>query len=156
MSKKRENEKYSSVEYWNDRFSKEKEYDWIGDYEILKDVLGKNLRKQDRILMVGCGNSKLTQQMYKDGFTNILSTDISEVCIANQKIIHPHLQWEVADLRDMKNLENESFDAVIEKSTFDCLLVKEKSPWHPSEEAEKMMGKICTAFELENCNLNIF
>ena len=109
MSKKRENEKYSSVEYWNDRFSKEKEYDWIGDYEILKDVLGKNLRKQDRILMVGCGNSKLTQQMYKDGFTNILSTDISEVCIANQKIIHPHLQWEVADLRDMKNLENESF-----------------------------------------------
>ena len=92
--------------------------------------------------MVGCGNSKLSEQMYQDGFTNILSTDISEVCIKNQKLSHPHLQWEVADLRNMKNLENELFDAVIEKSTFDCLLVKEKSPWHPSEEAEKMMGKI--------------
>ena len=77
MSQKIENEKYSSVEYWNDRFSKEKEYDWIGDYEILKDVIRKNLKKHDRILMVGCGNSKLSEQMYQDGFTNILILNLA-------------------------------------------------------------------------------
>ena len=67
--------------YRNDRYSKESEYDWLGDYKSFKDLIHKHVKKQDRILMVGCGNSKLSQQMFEDGFTNILSTDISEVCI---------------------------------------------------------------------------
>ena len=78
--------------------------------------------------------------MYEDGFTNILSTDISEVCIERQKSAFPHLEWQVADLRNMDCFQNESFDVVIEKATLDALLVKEKSPWHPSEEAKIAIG----------------
>lgn len=35
--------------------------------------------------MVGCGNSKLSEDMYDDGFTNIISTDISDVVIDQLK-----------------------------------------------------------------------
>ena len=80
--------------------------------------------------------------MYEDGFTNILSTDISEVCIERQKSAFPHLEWQVADLRNMDCFQNESFDVVIEKATLDALLVKEKSPWHPSEEAKIAIGNL--------------
>ena len=90
--------------------------------------------------MVGCGNSKLSQQMFEDGYRNILSTDISEVCIENQRLTYPHLEWQVADLRHMEHLKNETFDVVIEKATFDALLVTEKSPWHPSDEAQNNFG----------------
>ena len=90
--------------------------------------------------------------MYEDGFTNILSTDISEVCIEKQKSAFPHLEWQVADLRNMDCFQNESFDVVIEKATLDALLVKEKSPWHPSEEAKIAIGKL-SYFLFQNITL---
>jgi len=124
------------VDYWNSRYSKETEYDWLGDYNSFKDLIHKHVKKDDKILMVGCGNSKLSQQMFEDGYRYILSTDISEVCIENQRLNFPHLEWQVADLRRMENLKNETFDVVIEKATLDALLVTEKSPWHPSDEAQ--------------------
>ena len=90
--------------------------------------------------------------MYEDGFTNMLSTDISEVCIERQKLALPHLEWQVADLRNMDCFQNESFDVVIEKATLDALLVKEKSPWHPSDEAKIAIGKLISLF-FENSKL---
>jgi len=32
--------------------------------------------------MVGCGNSELSEEMFKDGFENILNIDISETVIS--------------------------------------------------------------------------
>ena len=75
----------------------------------------------------------LSEQMFKDGYENIISTDISEVCIANQKRAFPHLTWQVADIMHLKDFNDDSFDVVIEKATLDALLVGEKSPWHPSD-----------------------
>ena len=79
--------------------------------------------------------------MLFSSYRYILSTDISEVCIENQRLNFPHLEWQVADLRRMENLKNETFDVVIEKATLDALLVTEKSPWHPSDEAQNNIGK---------------
>ncbi len=136
----RDNGKYASVEYWNDRYKTEREYDWLGDYNRFKHLINKYVdNKQAKILMVGCGNSTLSQSMFLDGYTNIISTDISEVCIQNQKLALPHLQWEVADITNLHQFKDGQFDAVIEKATLDALLVEEKSPWHPSDEAKSMM-----------------
>jgi len=130
----KDNEQYASVDYWNERYANEEEYDWLGDYDAFKALIHKHVAKSDRILMVGCGNSQLSQQMYADGYENILSTDISEVCIKNQQEAFPHLQWQVADIKHLEQIKDESFDVVIEKATLDALLVGEKSPWHPSDE----------------------
>ncbi len=136
----RDNCKYASVEYWNDRYKSEKEYDWLGDYNNFKHLIHKHIdNKQAKILMVGCGNSTLSQSMFLDGYQFIMSTDISNVCIKNQQEAFPHLSWEVADITDLKQFKDGQFDAVIEKATLDSLLVEEKSPWTPSEEAKSLI-----------------
>lgn len=134
---KENNEQYASVDYWNERYTNEAEYDWLGDYNVFKELIHRHVSKSERILMVGCGNSQLSEQMFKDGYEKIVSTDISEVCIANQKKGFPHLTWQVADLMNLKDFSDESFDVVIEKATLDALLVGEKSPWHSSDDAQK-------------------
>ena len=43
--------------------------------------------RSDRILMVGCGNSQLSADMFADGYTDLLSTDYSEVVIKAQGLL---------------------------------------------------------------------
>lgn len=39
------------------------------------------MRKDDNILMVGCGNSRLSEDMFDDGFTTLTNIDVSRVVI---------------------------------------------------------------------------
>lgn len=50
-------------------------------YAGLKELLGQYLRKGDQLLMAGCGNSRLSEEMYEDGYTTIANIDISRVVI---------------------------------------------------------------------------
>ena len=47
--------------------------------------------------MVGCGNSKLSQQMYDAGYKNIVNIDISPVVIQQMKSHSPQMEWIVMD-----------------------------------------------------------
>ena len=153
---KENNEQYASVDYWNERYTNEVEYDWLGDYNIFKELIHRHVSKSEKILMVGCGNSKLSEQMFKDGYENIVSTDYSEVCIANQKKAFPHLTWQVADLMNLKDFIDESFDVVIEKATLDALLVGEKSPWHPSDGLNFISPFSCSPDKRTNFKTTVF
>ena len=49
------------------------------------------------ILMSGCGNSRLTEDMFEDGYTSITNIDISRVCIEQMVERYkdkPTLQWQ--------------------------------------------------------------
>ncbi len=50
---------YGNAEYWNNRYTKQngKTFDWLEDYESLKQLIHKFVKKTDKILMLGCGNS---------------------------------------------------------------------------------------------------
>lgn len=39
------------------------------------------MRKDDNILMVGCGNSRLSEDMFDDGFTTLTNIDVSRVVV---------------------------------------------------------------------------
>ena len=57
-----------------------------GIYNELNDlyVVGntaKTIKANHKTLVLGCGTSPFSQEMYDDGFTNIISNDISPVCI---------------------------------------------------------------------------
>jgi len=43
--------------------------------------------------MVGCGNSKLSGQMFKNGYGNVVNIDISPSVIAQMKEQFPDLVW---------------------------------------------------------------
>jgi hypothetical protein len=51
---------YGTQEYWEGRYYKEREgleYDWFKKYADLSIYLNKFIKKEDRIVMLGCGNS---------------------------------------------------------------------------------------------------
>lgn len=79
------------------------------------------VENEPKILMVGCGNSELTQQMYDFGYHDILNIDISDVVIDKMKEVFPKVEWQVADATDMNEIESDTFDLVIDKGTYDAL-----------------------------------
>ena len=42
-------------------------------------MLQKYVKKDDAVLMAGCGNSRLSEDMFEDGYANLSNIDISRV-----------------------------------------------------------------------------
>lgn len=135
------NVNYKLKEYWDKRYTKEDNFEWCKGYDDFKQFIHEHARKCDRILMLGCGNSTLSEEMYKDGYRNIVNIDFSPVVIENMKRKCKDLvemEWMVMDIMSM-TFSTSSFDVVIEKATLDALMVGEKDLWNPSEETRRNM-----------------
>ncbi|XP_068699197.1 EEF1A lysine methyltransferase 4-like [Montipora foliosa] len=135
------NVSYKIQEYWDERFSKEETFEWCKSYADLKHLLCENVQKSDRILMLGCGNSRLSEDMYNDGYRNITNIDFSPVVIENMTRKcrgMVDMQWMVMDITKL-SFDQSSFDVVLEKASIDALLVEEADPWSPSENARMTM-----------------
>ena len=138
----RDNETYKNKEYWDLRFQEEKQYEWLESFATLKDHILEYIRPEDSILVIGCGSSSLSSDLYNAGFCNVTSLDYSEVVINNLKDIHsavrPEMCWVCADMRELQSTfpertaDKNAFDVVIDKAGMDALLTDEKSAWHPS------------------------
>jgi len=77
------------------------------------------------MLVVGCGNSELSENLFDDGFTDCVSVDYSEVVIekmqAHFRALDKPLRFETMDVRDLK-FKDETFDCVVDKGTLDAIL----------------------------------
>lgn len=138
------NEDYCKQDYWNSRYVSEESYDWFAPYSRFKHLVCRDIQTSDSILMLGCGNSTLSEEMYHDGFRCITNIDFSPVVIDKMAIKHKkcsEMKWLVMDILDMK-FPNEAFDVILEKGTIDALMVHEKDPWNVSEETIKKIDKI--------------
>ena len=77
------------------------------------------------ILVVGCGNSTLSEDLFKEGFTDILSNDYSSVII--DRLVHevypqhPVLKFQQMDVRCMA-LPDASRQFIIDKGTLDAVM----------------------------------
>lgn len=132
---------YSSADYWDDRYGKEEHFEWLDQgYDAMLHLIKKEIPdKSSRILMLGCGSSRLSSDLYSHGFHYIVNTDISKVCIRNQSLKHQGktgLEWKVMDMTQITE-PDESFDIVIEKTTLDSLLAGERSQWNVRQETRK-------------------
>eukprot|EP00005_Dracoamoeba_jomungandri_P001484 CAMPEP_0174257526 /NCGR_PEP_ID=MMETSP0439-20130205/6644_1 /TAXON_ID=0 /ORGANISM="Stereomyxa ramosa, Strain Chinc5" /LENGTH=133 /DNA_ID=CAMNT_0015340635 /DNA_START=23 /DNA_END=424 /DNA_ORIENTATION=- len=117
--------------YWDERYSKNREpFDWYQNYQPLKEILTKYIpQSKEPILIVGCGNSRLTEEMVDDGYKpSIVSVDISPVAIEIMRSRCPDLDWRVGDITTFEMEEN-SYWGVIDKGTLDTLLCGEKKRW---------------------------
>ena len=149
------NAAYKLQDYWDERYTKEESFEWCKSYDDFKGLMRKHVRNSDRILMLGCGNSALSEQMYQDGYRNIVNIDFSPVVIENMKRKCQHLvemDWLVMDIANMTFPSN-SFDVVIEKATLDALMVEEKDLWNPSQEVQNRMD--CVLEQVSHSNPNL-
>ena len=93
------NTEYGKKTYWDTRFATETEFEWLVSYRDVGQQLEPYLSRRARILVVGCGNSSFSADLYDAGFTNIVSIDYSQVVIdamrkRNQET-RPEMQWMV-------------------------------------------------------------
>ena len=74
---------YGKTEYWDERYTRDPEpFDWYQRWSGIRDIVTEYLKsKSANILNVGCGNSRLSEEMYEDGYTQIMNVDYSLVAI---------------------------------------------------------------------------
>ncbi|KAJ3917822.1 S-adenosyl-L-methionine-dependent methyltransferase [Lentinula edodes] len=135
------NDQYGTKQYWNQRYAREADdasFDWFKSYSEISDILRSLIPdKRSRILMLGCGNSKLSEDMYDDGYHNIVNTDYSSIIVEKMKQRHrdarPQMEWHEMDVRDLK-FDDSSFDVAIDKGTMDAMMTAKGDIWNPPQQ----------------------
>ncbi|XP_028327969.1 EEF1A lysine methyltransferase 4 [Gouania willdenowi] len=145
------NSLYKDVDYWDERYTTEQSYDWLGTFSKFDHLLGDYIKKEDSILILGCGNSTMSRDMYNAGYHAITNIDYSSVCISTMRARHsdcPGMTWHQMDVCQL-SFPNSSFDVVIEKATLDALMVDEKTPWKISSQTASFIHQALT--EISRC-----
>ena len=119
---------YDSEKYWDQRYNNIKKYSDTYDWYLKPSKLLKlfnNIEKNKKILVVGCGNSLFSEELYNYGFNNnnIYNVDISEVVIRQQieKYKDYKMKWFKGDITNLCDLKKNIFDIIIDKGTIDAL-----------------------------------
>ncbi|XP_052853485.1 eEF1A lysine and N-terminal methyltransferase homolog [Drosophila gunungcola] len=124
-------EEFAQTDYWNEFFKKrgEKAFEWYGEYLELCDQIHKYIKPVDKILMLGCGNSKLSMEMYDTGFREITNIDISPVAVKKMLDLNaktrPDMKFLQMDATAM-TFPNESFSVALDKGTLDALFADDE------------------------------
>jgi len=117
--------------YWEREYQKSKTpFEWYLSYSDLRDILATLTSKGNKILIIGCGNSTLGEEMWIDGYRSLENIDYSSTVI--QKMIHrtkeqPELfglNYKVMDVFEM-TYPNDEFELVLDKGTLDAILCGE-------------------------------
>ncbi|KAJ4836070.1 hypothetical protein Tsubulata_008975 [Turnera subulata] len=126
---------YLDPQYWDKRFSNEEHYEWLKDYSHFRHLIQSHINPTSSVLELGCGNSQLSEEMYKDGITHLTCIDLSPVAVQKmqQRLINKgfkEIKVLEADMLDLP-FKDECFDVVIEKGTMEVLFVNSGDPWNP-------------------------
>ncbi|KAJ1735771.1 hypothetical protein LPJ61_000368 [Coemansia biformis] len=140
------NAEYGTREYWEQRYTQEPDsaFDWFKTYADLKPLLDQHIgSKGARMVVLGCGNSTLSSDMYRDGYENIVNVDYSDVVVGQMRQRYKHqskMTWEVMDVRALA-LGDGSVDVAIDKGTLDALMCDGGDVWEPSAELCANVGR---------------
>ncbi|XP_021890806.1 methyltransferase-like protein 13 [Carica papaya] len=133
---------YGDALYWDARYVQEGgSFDWYQRYSALRPFIRKYIPTSSRVLMVGCGNALMSEDMVVDGYEDITNIDISSVAIDMMRRKHayiPQLKYMQMDVRDMSFFPDESFQSVIDKGTLDSLMCGNDAP----VSAARMLGEV--------------
>ncbi|KEQ93019.1 hypothetical protein AUEXF2481DRAFT_346079 [Aureobasidium subglaciale EXF-2481] len=136
---------FGDLQYWNTRFSKEDEFEWLADFTALEPWLRRaigssgdeNERERDgkgkRVLHIGCGTSALSaalKELVKSP-RQIHNVDYSDVVIERQRqrdltnTGEEASKWSTLDLLSLAQVEEFKkqgrYDVIIDKSTSDAI-----------------------------------
>lgn len=80
---------YADPRYWVARYQADSEpFDWYLRWEQLREILAPSLSPEAEILVVGCGTSLLSEQLYQEGFMNVTNVDRCEPAVSAMRARH--------------------------------------------------------------------
>ncbi|XP_020100712.1 endothelin-converting enzyme 2 [Ananas comosus] len=137
---------YLDPRYWDERFSSEEHYEWCKDYSHFRHLLRPLLSPSLSVLELGSGNSRLCEELRREGVVDITCVDLSPVAVQRmRKRLADRglggIKVVVADMLDLP-FDSESFDIVIEKGTMEVLFVDSGDPWNPHPEIVNKVTKM--------------
>ncbi|KAH9569012.1 hypothetical protein CY35_03G109600, partial [Sphagnum magellanicum] len=123
---------YGVETYWDNRYSQDTStFDWYQRYAGVAPLINMYIPKSSKILMVGCGNASISEDMVSDGYQDIVNIDISAVVIEamREKYKDMHqLQYQRMDVQEMKAFKDGQFDSVLDKGLLDSLMCGTSAP----------------------------
>eukprot|EP01029_Cantina_marsupialis_P000753 TRINITY_DN10557_c0_g1_i1.p1 TRINITY_DN10557_c0_g1~~TRINITY_DN10557_c0_g1_i1.p1 ORF type:complete len:213 (+),score=44.56 TRINITY_DN10557_c0_g1_i1:25-639(+) len=141
-----DNRQYKTKEYWNQRFEKEENFEWLVTFKDVKDQIDELVPKESNTLIVGCGNSSFSRDLYEHGHEKLTNIDYSEAVIERMSEKNrdcANMKWLEMDMRYLDFPES-SFDVVIDKAGTDALCADEgPDPWNPNEKTRNDMHEVC-------------
>ncbi|XP_009896549.2 eEF1A lysine and N-terminal methyltransferase [Dryobates pubescens] len=143
---------FGSARYW-DRFFRQRgqrPFEWYGAFPELCPVLHKYVRPCDKVLVVGCGNSELSEQMYDVGMCEgIVNIDISDAVIRQMRersgSKRPKMSYLVMDVFQM-DFPDAEFQVVLDKGTLDAILTDEEEA--TLAKVDKMFAEISRVLQV--------
>lgn len=118
---------FRSSAFWQGFFKSrgDRPFEWYGDWRQLKP-LAMPLCSGKRILMLGCGNSSLSADMYDDGLQEITNVDFVEAVVRDMMRRNlrqrPCMRWLVMDMTQMDKFKDGAFDVAFDKGGLDALM----------------------------------
>lgn len=95
---------FGKADYWDGRYHKNQEpFEWYHDYDELKHLINRYCARDGNVLMLGCGNSRMGEDMYYDGYEEIEGLDISRVVIDQMSEKYGEIEgmtWRQSDVCD--------------------------------------------------------
>ena len=133
---------YGRPEYWEERYTRDPEpFDWYQRFSGVKDIICTYFTPESKILNVGAGNSRMSEEMFEEGYVNITNVDISHIVTKamqeKYKEKGPNFKYVQMDVRAME-FEDGAFDVVLDKGTIDAILCGESS----TSNSSKMISEI--------------
>lgn len=144
-------EEFRRKEYWDEFFIKRKSeaFEWYGKFADFAPFLQSlQLPQESSILVIGCGNSDLSADLYDFGYHNVTSIDFSTLVIEEMKqknaVLRPEMEWLVMDMTMMIDFtrSDRKFDIVLDKGALDALM--------SVDSAETKMKSIQMFHEIQN------
>ena len=131
---------YGKVDYWNKRYTTKdhvtlkilQEYDWYVDAKDAKELVVSYLagKLESKILIVGCGISLLTRELYNDGFKNVIAVDFCQEAVNIMRERDKDLeglQILVMDMRNLSMFPDHAFDCIVDKACLDAVMSSDSS-----------------------------
>ncbi|KAM4722465.1 eEF1A lysine and N-terminal methyltransferase [Rhinophrynus dorsalis] len=141
----RSSKEFASPEYWEQFFRRrgDRAFEWYGGYLELCGVLHKYIKPKDKVLVVGCGNSELSERLYDVGCQNLTNIDVSEVVIRQMKernaTRRPQMTFQLMDATQT-TFTDSHFQAVLDKGTLDAIMTDTEES--TLDTAGKMLSEI--------------
>eukprot|EP00756_Hemistasia_phaeocysticola_P003572 Hpha_TRINITY_DN12318_c0_g1::TRINITY_DN12318_c0_g1_i1::g.155958::m.155958 len=117
---------YSSREYWDKRYQlNPMPYEWYQTFATLRALLKRHIRQGSRVMIAGCGNSTLGEDLYDQAsMTDITAVDFSPKAVeqmTQRRGNREGLNYLVQDLTSL-SFPQGTFDSIVDKATLDSCI----------------------------------